>query len=224
MGIHKLQIVDAVKRILAYNPLGKNMLSRHPRQMLEIKRLIQKDGFNIPHGAIKITKSGIVIQRLANGSYKGNGKTTATFRIQHGKKVFFIKYKKNFEKNQIIKYAQTRTLFENKKINGYTVRVLMPHIIYGENKPSHKNTPADFKPTFIVTDYFDTSKGTLYDDYFNQNFATRDQKVVQELDQLSIARKHIENLLEKNHISTEQRHLNMFVVPGKKTLWLFDLD
>ncbi|MFA5763664.1 MAG: hypothetical protein WC915_02540 [archaeon] len=198
------------------------MIVRHPRKMLEVKRLIERDGFNIPQGAVKTTKSGIAVQRLANGNYKGKY-STATFRIAHGKKVFFVRYSKIDLKEHTKKHILARKLFENKKINGYTVRVLMPHILYG--KPKQENQPkSEMGPTFTVTDYLDASQGTLYKDYFDQNYATKDPKLTQELENLEIARKKIEIMLGVEQISFESRDRNMFVVPGKKVLWLFDFE
>ena len=223
MGIHKLHIKSTARRILAYNPLGKSMVTRHPRKMLEEKRLIEREGFKIPQGAVKTTKSGIAVQRLANGNYKGQP-STSTFHIRFGKKSFFVKYSMDYPKTQIANYKKARKLFEDKKINGYNVRILMPHIIYGEHKPQDPAKHLDHRPTFVVTDYLDARQGTLYKDHFDRNYAAKDPEVVHELGQLRIAKDEIEEVLFHENISTEQRDKNLFVVPGKKTLWLFDLE
>ena len=222
MGKYSLHVKATARRILAYNPLGKNMISSHPKKMLEVKRLIEKEGFAMPQGATKTTKSGIAVQRLANGNYKG-GYSTATFRIAHGKKVFFVRYSRIDPKEHTQKHILARKLFENKKINGYNVRVLMPHILYG--KPKQEDLPkSEMDPTFTVTDYLDASQGTLYKDYFDRNYSTKDPKIVHELKELEIARKKIEIMLGVKQISFESRDRNMFVVPGKKVLWLFDFE
>jgi hypothetical protein len=178
MGKYSLQIKSTAKRILAHNPLGKKLIQRHPRKIVEIKRLIEREGFRIPPGAVKKTKSGVVISRSANGDYTGQ-MSTATFRINFGKKTFFVRYKLDTPSEKIDRYQRARELFANKTVNGYNVRVIMPHIIYGEKKVDDKGR--EITPTFIVTDYLDQRRGTLYQDYFDGHFATKDPALLKEL-------------------------------------------
>jgi hypothetical protein len=152
-----LKYIKVEESELVYNT---KFLKYAKQQRIDLRKIVEL----IRNGEIDksmnkpLTTGGMIIEPKFTGSFSG-GRNGSLFRCSYNRKSFFIKIwrEHNDAKNifNAVKYLQK---IENKKINGFKIAIIRPHIVYG---PQDYKL-ADFK--IIVSDFMDKLTNIQIDD------------------------------------------------------------
>lgn len=199
-------------RSLAYTPKFKKFVGKNNHVIFRVKKLITTYFDGLKRGEEVKTKDGKVsIVRYASGLHKGAA-NLITLRARVEKRLFFIKIIEGKDNRLAQRYdlAEILLLKLGRKINGFTVRIIKPQLIYTEGIKDRSLSKQG--RTFFVSDFIDQSKVVQPNNYFGKE---RD-KIYETLGEVS-------DFMKQEGVILDSPHLNSFYEQKTKTIYLYDI-
>lgn len=199
-------------RTLAYSSKFKKFAKKHNHVILRTKKLINTYFEALRRGnEVKSKEGDISIVRYASGTHKGAA-NLITLRAKVGERLFFIKIIQGKDTRLAQRYDLAEILLQKlgRKINGFTVRIIRPQLIYSEGVENRSLS----KPgrTFFVSDFIDQKKVVQPYTYFGKE---RD-KIYETLGEVS-------DFMKQEGVILDSPHLNSFYEQKTKTIYLYDI-
>lgn len=199
-------------RSLAYTPKFKKFVGKNNHIILRVKKLITTYFDGLRSGEEVKTKDGKVsIVRYASGKNKGAA-NLITLRARVEKRLFFIKIIQGKDNRLAQRYdlAEILLLKLGRKINGFTVRIIKPQLIYTEGIKDRSLSKQG--RTFFVSDFIDQSKVVQPNNYFGK-----------ERDRIYETLGEVSDFMKQEGVILDNPHLNSFYEQKTKTIYLYDI-
>jgi len=198
------------KHLAVWKPEFIDSTKTTTRELVGIRQAIDKNFEKLKLGE-KITekRTGATIEKARTGKVKG-AHNEITLRVSFRGKMLFVKVSvedpiKIIQRQK--KAAKLLSIMGN-TYNGFNLRIIEPHLVYGTKlTPSRKSTSRVFQ----VTDFFDSKKVTMCNDYKGAEAA----KLIETTHEMQQKM----GILELN----ESTGVNSFYDKTTRTIYFFDV-
>jgi len=195
-------------RFLAHTGEFKQTMRENRGQFTAIRKMIDENYSGFLNGKKAVdAKKGITISPARTGSHKGN-KNLITLKVETPGKNYFVKEEISNPAVLLKKYKRAERFIRllGGEYNGFKIKLIKPHIIYGK-----RTDPKGLFRTMIATDFFEEGRVNLVEDYKGKD--VRD---------LRVAIEELGNKFSRIDIH-ESSHINSFYEESTKTIYLFDV-